>query len=228
MCANINAFDNIGNNGPGYMGNEYNDNNNEYTYGDDNEYDDDDESDIDDDESDLDGDVIYDPEEKSPTRYNIVLCELHNPKMHGIDPQSNVGCHYLVDCRFKRLNMKIINLNASIIKHVYSRLLNRNDARTNNHPIYKNYTNIVAQNTYIKPEIAECIYLESQECVAILKTCWIRLIQRTWKNIMRKRAVVIQKRTHPNALYSRQITGNWPSDCLIYPGLRGMLSLIKN
>jgi len=222
MCANINAFDNIGH---GYIANEYN-NNNEYTYGDDNEYDDDDDSEYDD-ESDIDDD-IYHPEEPSPTRYNIVLCELHNPKMHGLDPASKVSSHYLVDCRFKRLNMKIINVNASIIANVYSRLLNRNDARTNIHPIYKNYTNIVAQNTYIKPEIAECIYLESQECVAILKTCWIRLIQRTWKNIMRKRAVVIKKRTHPNALYSRQITGNWPSDCLIYPGLRGMLSSIKN
>jgi hypothetical protein len=223
MCANINAFDNIG---PGYMGNEYNDNNNEYTYGDDNEYDDDDREY--DDESDLDDYDIYHPEEPSPTRYNIVLCELHNPKIHGLDPASNVSSHYLVDCRFKRLNMKIINVNASIITHVYSRLLNRGDARTNNHPIYKNYTNIVARNTYIKPEIAECMYLETHECVAILKTCWIRLIQRTWKNVMRKRAVVIQKRTHPNALYSRQITGNWPSDCAFYPGLRGMLSLIKN
>jgi hypothetical protein len=227
MCANINAFDNIGNNGNGYIGNEYNNNEYEYTYGNDNEYNDD-ESDLDDDESDLDDDVIYHPEEKSPTRYNIVLCELHNPKMHGIDPQSNVSGHYLVDCRFKMLNMTTINANASIITHVYSRLLNNRDERTNSHPIYKNYTNIVARQTYIKPEIAECIYLETQECVAVLKTFWIRLIQRTWKNIMRRRTVVIQKRINPRALYNRQITGNWPIECSIYPGLRGMLSPIKN
>ena len=148
--------------------------------------------------------------------------------MHGIDPASKVSSHYLVDCRFKRLNMKIINANASIITHVYSRLLNRGDSRTNSHPIYKNYTNIVARNTYIKPEIAECMYLETHECVAVLKTHWIRLIQRTWKNVMRKRADVIQKRTNPHALYNRQITGNWPSDCSNCPGLKGMLSSIKN
>ena len=226
MCANIDAFDNIGH---GYIGNEYNDNDNEYTYGNDNEYNDDDSEsyDDDDDESDIDDD-IYHPEEPSPTRYNIVLCELHNPKMHGIDPASKVSSHYLVDCRFKRLNMKIINANASIITHVYSRLLNRGDSRTNSHPIYKNYTNIVARNTYIKPEIAECMYLETHECVAVLKTHWIRLIQRTWKNVMRKRADVIQKRTNPHALYNRQITGNWPSDCSNCPGLKGMLSSIKN
>jgi len=98
MCANIDAFNNSGNR---YIGNAYNDNDNEY---DDDEYEDD---------SDIDDDVIYDPDESSPTRYNIVLCELHNPKIHGIDPQSNVTSHYLVDCRFKRLNMKIINANAS-------------------------------------------------------------------------------------------------------------------
>jgi len=213
MCANIDAFNNSGNR---YIGNAYNDNDNEY---DDDEYEDD---------SDIDDDVIYDPDESSPTRYNIVLCELHNPKIHGIDPQSNVTSHYLVDCRFKRLNMKIINANASIITNVYSRLITRRDARTNSHPIYKNYTNIVARKTYIKPEIAECMYLETQECVAVLKTFWIRLIQRTWKNVMRRRMAVIQKRTNPNALYNRQITGNWPSECSIYPGLRGMLAPIKN
>ena len=221
MCANINAFNNNGNS---YNGNEYNNNGNEYNNND-NEYDDDAEYD---DDSDIDDDVIYDPEEPSETRYNIVLCELHNPKIHGIDPASNVSCHYLVDCRFKHLNMEIINANASIITNVYSRLITTRNSRTNSHPIYKNYTNIVARNTYIKPEIAECIYLETHECVAVLKTVWIRLIQRTWKNVLRKRAVVIQKRTNPRALYNRQITGNWPSDCLVYPGLRGMLSSIKN
>jgi hypothetical protein len=214
MCANIDAFNNNGNH---YNGNEYEDNGNEYN--DDAEYDDD---------SDTDDDIIYDPDEASQTRYNIVLCELHNPKIHGIDPASNVSPHYLVDCRFKELNMEIINANASIITNVYSRLITNRDSRTNSHPIYKNYTNIVARNTYIKPEIAECMYLETQECVAVLKTCWIRLIQRTWKNVMRKRADVIQKRTNPRALYNRQITGNWPSECAIYPGLRGMLSPIKN
>jgi len=214
MCANIDAFNNNGNR---YNSNEYEDNDNEY---DDNaEYYDD---------SDTDDDIIYDPDEASQTRYNIVLCELHNPKIHGIDPASNVSHHYLVDCRFKELNMEIINANASIITNVYSRLITTRDSRTNNHPIYKNYTNIVARNTYIKPEIAECMYLETQECVAVLKTVWIRLIQRTWKNVMRKRADVIQKRTNPRALYNRQITGNWPSECAIYPGLRGMLSPIKN
>jgi hypothetical protein len=213
MCANIDAFNNSGNR---YIGNAYNDNDNEY---DDDEYEDD---------SDIDDDVIYDPDESSPTRYNIVLCELHNPKIHGIDPQSNVTSHYLVDCRFKRLNMKIINANASIITNVYSRLITRRDARTNSHPIYKNYTNIGARKTYIKPEIAECMYLETQECVAVLKTFWIRLIQRTWKNVMRRRATIIQKRTNPHALYNRQITGNWPSECSIYPGLKGMLAPIKN
>ena len=220
MCANINAFNNNGNS---YNANEYNNNSNEYN--DDPEYDDNTEYD---DDSDIDDDIIYDPEEPSETRYNIVLCELHNPKIHGIDPVSNVSCHYLVDCRFKKLNMEIINANASIIKNVYSRLITTRNSRTNSHPIYKNYTNIVARNTYIKPEIAECIYLETHECVAVLKTVWIRLIQRTWRNVIRKRGVVIQKRTNPRALYNRQITGNWPSDCAFYPGLRGMLSPIKN
>jgi len=78
-----------------------------------------------------------------------------------------------------------------------------------------------------KPEIAQCIYLESQHCVAILKTFWIKLIQRTWKNIFKKRKEVIVKRCQPTSLNYKQINGKWPKNCLSYPGLRGMLSAIN-
>jgi hypothetical protein len=183
------------------------------------------------DEYDSDGclldNIRYEPEEPSKTRYNIVLCELHNPKMHGISPETNVGQHYLVNSRYKSLHIKFINANANAIIHPYIISLWRHSEHTKNHPIYKNYTNIVSRLNYIKPEIAECIYLETQECVAILKTFWVRLIQRTWKNILRRRKEIIKKRSNPHYLHIKQITGKWPKECLSYPQLKGMLSSIK-
>jgi hypothetical protein len=75
-----------------------------------------------------------------------------------------------------------------------------------------------------KLEIAECIYLPSYHCISILKTIWIKLIQRTWKKIYKERKLIISKRYHPNSLKYREIYGTWPNNCINYPSLKGMLS----
>ena len=36
-------------------------------------------------DSDNEDNDIYDPEELSATRFNIVLCELHNEMLHGLE-----------------------------------------------------------------------------------------------------------------------------------------------
>ena len=93
------------------------------------------------------------------------------------------------------------------------------------HPIIRNYFNIVSNvNNHIKLEIAQKIYLLGDECVAILKTFWIRLIQRKWKKIFSQRKQVIARRCLPSSIFHRQMTGNWPNNCLILPSLNGILS----
>ena len=92
------------------------------------------------------------------------------------------------------------------------------------HKLIRNYHNIISQPNYIKPEIAECIYLETGECVAILKTFWVRLIQRKWKNICKERKRVIRERCNFKSLRHRELYGKWPKYCLTYPKLQGMLS----
>ena len=181
---------------------------------------------------DSDGEVIsencYDPEEPSITRYNIVLCELYNESIHGKCEGSTVGTHYLVNSRYRDFNLEKIYHTLNFIKHPYMVALWRRSKYALTHTIFRNYNNIISRHNYIKPEIAECIYLDTHECVAILKTFWIRLIQRTWRNILEKRKQIIRKRSYPNELYMREITGTWTNDCLVYPGLKGMLYPIKN
>jgi hypothetical protein len=75
-----------------------------------------------------------------------------------------------------------------------------------------------------KLEIAECIYLPSYHCISILKTIWIKLIQRVWKKIYKERKLVISMRRNPNSLKHREIYGKWPNNCIKYPILKGMLS----
>lgn len=75
-----------------------------------------------------------------------------------------------------------------------------------------------------KLEIAECIYLPSYHCISILKTIWIKLIQRAWKKIYKERKLIISLRRKPNSIKYREIYGKWPNSCFYYPGLKGMLS----
>lgn len=167
-----------------------------------------------------DYDLIYDPEEESITKYNISLCELYNRRLHG-NENSDVLYHYLVDSRYKFLDMNSINDIAYNMNLEYQYLGNQT------HDIFRNYKQIITKENYVKPEITECIYLNTGHCVAILKTFWLRLIQRKWKNIIKERKNIIKKRSKPISLSYREITGKWPEDCLKYPRLRGMLSQLK-
>jgi hypothetical protein len=177
--------------------------------------------------SDNEDNDIYDPEELSPTRFNIVLCELHNEMLHGLENNSAVQYHYLVSARFKNLNTDCINDCAALGKDQYRRLTNSRIEQGKTHRIYRNYASIISKTNYIKPELAECVYLETQECVAILKTVWIKLIQRKWRNIVHARREVMRKRSRPDAQHFMEINGRWPNGCLNYPSLKGMLSSLK-
>ena len=52
--------------------------------------------------------LLYDPEEPSLTKYNIVLCELYNKEHHG-DVDGEINNHYLTLIRFKKFNYNYIN-----------------------------------------------------------------------------------------------------------------------
>jgi hypothetical protein len=169
-------------------------------------------------DSDIDYDDNFICEENLTSAHYIILCELYNPYLHGKPISKEILYHYLVDTKFKRLNMNIINDMSQDISYRLNNL-------SRPHPLFKNYyMNISGISTPIKPEIALCIYLESGYCVAIIKTIWIKLIQRTWKNVIKERKIITQKRCLPHALHYRNIHGKWPKDCFYYPTLRGMLS----
>ena len=96
--------------------------------------------------------------------------------------------------------------------------------RFSNHKIYRNYKHIISQKNYIKPEIADCIYLNSGHCVAVLKTYWIRIIQRKWKSICKEKNNIIQLRRSLSSQRYREIHGYWPEGARNIPSLKGMFS----
>jgi len=169
-------------------------------------------------------DVIYETGEPSSTRFVISLCELYNERLHG-NTSSDVKYHYLVNTRFKQLDIDCINEIANFLNNSYIYESNLN------HNIFINYRNMILNGNYIKPEIVEVLSLKCKDgfdyCVAIKKTFWIKIIQRTWKNIIKKRKEIITNRKKLISLFYREINGRWPNNCIQYPVLIGMLSNLK-
>jgi hypothetical protein len=139
-------------------------------------------------DSDIDEALIYDAEELSNTKFNIILC-IFVPNLY----------YHLVIIRFKLFDIEFIKKFKDMS--------------------YLNETKI---------EISQCIYLDTQECVAIIKTIWLKLIQRTWKKIYKIKKNIITLRKMPLSIRCREITGKWPSNCFDMPSLHGMLSYLKN
>ena len=117
-------------------------------------------------------------------------------------------------------NPKLIDL----YRYKYSILLRSATFMNSCHSIIRNYHNIIKSFYYIQPHIVECVYLPGGECVAILKTFWLRIVQRTWKRVYKQR---LQLLCSVPMLRLRELRGS--NTCFQYekihiPGLRGMLA----
>ena len=183
------------------------------------------------------------------SKYRIVLCEIYNENIHGKteydDPMIN--SHYLIIGKFDNYydhyysdnednndqdedsiseqsydydsdNVPIEEIMELHTAKYMSQFV-RNNVRYK-HPFIRNYRNIVLNPAYIQPEIAECFMLSSGESVAILKTFWIRIIQRSWRRVLHQKQIILEKRSTSSELFYRQMRGKW--SCSM-PGLYGML-----
>ena len=180
------------------------------------------------------------------SKYRIVLSEIYNEYIHGGN-EPMINSHYLIIGKFNNYyesyysddeennsddeynsdtndyDRDIVPIEEIMTLHndKYRSQFIRNTVRYK-HPFIRNYRRIVLRPEYIQPEIAECITLSSGESVAILKTFWIRIIQRVWRRVLLERKVVLEKRSTPGELYYRQTRGKW--SCAM-PGLYGMLGM---
>jgi len=202
---------------------------------------------------------------KNISKFNLVLVELYNENIHGIN---NINSHYLLIDSFYPynyyskndinyiysinnenkyneneynendyiiINNIIYNFNNSENENMID-LFNINDTiesfnlyyrnlirQTCKHKFIRNYYNIINNHNYIIPQIGLIIELPTNERIVIIKTFWIKIIQRTWKNIYRKKIIIINKRKHIHNINYRILNGNWPKDLNNIPSLKGML-----
>tara|TARA_Y100000992_G_C21263733_1_gene492740 strand:+ start:1529 stop:2176 length:648 start_codon:yes stop_codon:yes gene_type:complete len=75
------------------------------------------------------------------------------------------------------------------------------------------------------------IKAEGQFChnIVILKTTWLRLVQRKWRTIFNERKRIVKERMKVSSQKYWELYGKYPNNCRYLPKLKGMLSdlLIK-
>ena len=114
---------------------------------------------------------------------NLVLCEIFHPHKYGKDESSdkNIDNHFIILKSYIYKGIKsfsIIDKDIKILKRHYIIMYEPS------HPYIRNYNHI--NKNILNIQIAEKVILKGGECVAIIKTFWIKIIQRTWKKILRK------------------------------------------
>jgi hypothetical protein len=177
------------------------------------------------------------------SKYNLVLCELHYTPIHGKTATScpTIESHYILIGRFDPFTGMPLSYDST----EYNDIVSDSDSETDetiegvqdlyndeydamainiSHKTIRNYANIVRHPSYIRPQIALCIELPTGENITILKTIWIKLIQRAWKKVYKKRHGIINGRTMIESLNCRRLTGVWPEMYREMPGLKSLLN----
>ena len=152
-------------------------------------------------------------------RFNLVTVCVYNSKVHG-SPECDG--HYLVYSALMQTNYytRRVLHNIKEMNAFYSN-------RVRNHRFIRNYKVITNSQYVCSPQIAECIYLPGGEHVAIIKTMYIRIIQRAWKKAYAMRASALMKKFRPTNILHRFAHGTWPECCTNLPTIRGILAYMR-
>ena len=73
-------------------------------------------------------------------------------------------------------------------------------------------------------DIMQLFILDDYTYTVVIKTHWLRIIQRHWKKIYSQRKYCLNKRKQIRTLMYFERNGRYPYDCDFMPGLYGMLS----
>ena len=158
------------------------------------------------------------------SRTELAICEIFNPSIHGINDNSSYGIngHFLVHNTISLDDWYSYSFHdiITVLRDAYDHYIRAWGNRLPQHPIVLNYEAIIQGCKYIKLDIVVIDELEGRECVAYIKTHWLRLVQRRWKKIYKQRQEIIKFRSKPSSLIKREMTGKWPKQSKIMPKFR--------
>ena len=131
-------------------------------------------------------------------KYKLILTELFHPQLHGDIPY--LFSHYL----------NFLNITPYELYQEYPQeysVLGKNPVPSYPlHPIIKNYHHIIKKKGHIHLDIVLPIRLETGESVCILKTFWLHIFQRKYKQYYKKKMAFFK---NPKSLMIRELQGKW-------------------
>ena len=156
----------------------------------------------------------------------LLVADLIHPSVHGVTSDSSPGIpgHYLTVERYdpdefmENEHLPLINI---------VRIATRCERRTRKHPYIRAYTDVVTRPDYCTLHIGKTHDLPGGENVAILKTHWLRIVQRRYKRLHAERIQLAKARSQPASMIHRETTGAWPAHLQRFPTLQGCLSDLK-
>lgn len=185
-------------------------------------------------EDDYDISIVATTTNKKKNKFTLVVPEFYHSYTYGRENFDVLSTHIMVKDRIKLLpNCSIIQFLKNMEEY---RKIYQKQVKIINNTIYRKmseskFTKIITpirnyiaisenENKYMQLEIAETIHLPGTgETICILKTIWLKIIQRKWKNVYAK------KKKYLRDIYHRQMYGK----TLPLPRLKGMLfNLNKN
>ena len=150
----------------------------------------------------------------------IVMCEPYHPVLHG-RTHEDLYNQYLTMWWFSATeyyageHLEIHNIWLRQMQPNLTRAFFHETCHP--HPSIRNYWVLLQHIKDNCIEIAQVVQLETGEYVAILKTFWLRIFQRKWRNILKERKRVIKERTQIKSLLYRQYHGKFPPSCVQMP-----------
>ncbi len=96
---------------------------------------------------------------------------------------------------------------------------------------YNYYQNIFNRRTIQNTEIMQTIIIQKDNLpyyTVVLKTYWLRLIQRHWKHTYKVQKYIINQRCKSKNIRFREIHGFYPKKISYIPGIKGLLNCYIN
>ena len=146
-------------------------------------------------------------------KYNLKYYSPNNDREPDTESESESESEYIEDDENDNTNL------IDMYRYKYMVLFRSITFIQTSHEFIRNYHKIIKSFNYIQPHIVECIYLPEpgSECIAILKTFWLKIIQRTWKRVYKQKMAMLKSISF---LRSREIG---LKRTIHVPGIRGML-----
>jgi hypothetical protein len=159
------------------------------------------------------------------TNFKLALVEPYLPLKHGVldEKYDSMYGQYLIvdqiDTNEFYKTMPDVLTEIEMIRKMYKKNLQnlKNELHTTKlHPFIKNYEQMVVSPNHFQVQLIQPVTISTgpnewdNYSTAVIKTHWIRLIQRRWRETLRRR---VQAKKNMKNLQIRETTGSWPDEC---------------